>query len=437
MEIHSEQVENSVFFKQLDICCQKIAEQVTEKPVAEWTNSDYVKLSALLSRKTKVHLSESTLKRIFGKSKTSARYYPQKATRDALAQFIGCRDWYEFELKNPIPDSPNLSKPDPVASVATAVKKDSSFRKTVLLSILLVCIVVTAILLIRFPLSTEQSAENVHLYCLNPEGQTPHSALFKLNVKGELPDSLSNFEIDFGDGKLKRSNFRDSLVNHYYEVPGRYYPQLYYKNKVIDTGYVYLQTKGWSVTGSMQHDTTRVYPVSNTGSAIGEIPRILEKDIVNAGLDNKKTFFIAFTNIKPTHISGDNFQLSAHLTTSQDRAGVRCSQVDVTVFGETDYHSFDIMKLECAAWTSYKFSENYKEGKKNDLRELGHDLSNGGAVKFQVEHQQISLFVGSKKVLTTHYKKSIGKIMGVKISFSGIGRFDNFQLSDLKTNEKF
>ncbi|WP_316837288.1 hypothetical protein [Pedobacter nutrimenti] len=437
METHSEQVENSIFFKQLDICCQKIAEQVTEKPVAEWTNSDYVKLSALLSRKTKVHLSESTLKRIFGKSKTSARYYPQKATRDALAQFIGCRDWYEFELKTPITDGPNLSKPDPVVSVAPAVKKDRSLKKTVLLSILLVCIVVTAILLIRFPHSTEQSAENVHLYCLNPEGQTPHSAIFKLNVKGELPDSMSNFEIDFGDGRLKRSNFRDSLVNHYYEVPGRYYPKLYYKNKVIDTGYVYLQTKGWSVTGSMQYDTTRVYPISNTGTTIEEIPKISEDEIINAGIDNKKTFFIAFTNIKPTNLSGDNFELSTHLTTSKNRAGVRCSQADVTVFGETDYHSFDIMKLECAAFTSYKFSENYKEGKKNDLRELGHDLSNGGDVKLRVENQQINLYVGSKNVLTKPYKKPIGKIMGVKISFSGIGRFDNFQLSDLKTKEKF
>ena len=35
---------------------------------------------------TSVQISPNTLKRIFGKLKTHERYYPQKATRDALVQ---------------------------------------------------------------------------------------------------------------------------------------------------------------------------------------------------------------------------------------------------------------------------------------------------------------------------------------------------------------
>lgn len=97
MKNDSVQGENSVFFQQLDICCKKVAVKVGKKDISEWKNSDFIKLSELLHDQTKVTLSDHTLKRIFGKLKTSTRYFPQKATRDALAQFIGYRDWHEFE----------------------------------------------------------------------------------------------------------------------------------------------------------------------------------------------------------------------------------------------------------------------------------------------------------------------------------------------------
>ncbi|RYD72066.1 MAG: hypothetical protein EOP55_19475, partial [Sphingobacteriales bacterium] len=92
------QVDDKRFFEVLDLCCKKIEEKMGSKPIADWRSSDYNNLNSQLGRQTKVYLSENTLKRIFGRLKTPTRYYPQKATRDALAQFIGYRDWQEFEL---------------------------------------------------------------------------------------------------------------------------------------------------------------------------------------------------------------------------------------------------------------------------------------------------------------------------------------------------
>jgi alpha-galactosidase len=93
-----------LYFDTLDGCCKRIIEKMGDKPITDWRVSDYNTLSSLLGQQTKVYLSENTLKRIFGRLKTSQRYYPQIATRNALAQFIGYRDWQynRQKLKNGI-----------------------------------------------------------------------------------------------------------------------------------------------------------------------------------------------------------------------------------------------------------------------------------------------------------------------------------------------
>ncbi|KQM73005.1 hypothetical protein ASE74_21065 [Pedobacter sp. Leaf216] len=423
------QAENSVFFKQLDICCKKVAKEISEKSISEWRNSDYIKLSGLLHRKTKVHLSENTLKRIFGKLKTSTRYYPQKATRDALAQFIGFRDWYEFELLHPLNEKDTPIKPE----IKPGTSKHKN--KTYIYVLLGFGIIMTGIIFFLF-LSGNQSVSNVKLTCLNPEGKSPHSAIFKLDVLGNLPDDPSTFIIDFGDAKTKRSASANAVVNHYYETPGRYFPILYHKNTPIDTAYVYLQSKGWDVIATIQYDTTRVYPILKKISTAPDY-HVTTKELLNAGIDTSKTFFVSFANVRPTAISADNFEFSADIKTSAERPGVRCSQADIVVYGESDSHFLSIIKPECIAWSAYRFSEQFKNGDKTDLRAFGHDLTISKNVKLRVKNQHVSLLIDNKEVFKTTYHKPIGKLMGFKIMFAGIGSFKNFNLADLKTGEKF
>jgi hypothetical protein len=427
------QAENSVFFKQLDICCKKVAREISEKSISEWKNSDYIKLSGLLHRKTKIHLSENTLKRIFGKLKTSTRYYPQKATRDALAQFIGFRDWYEFELLHPVNEKETFAtftaEPD-----TKPIELKAKNKKFVYFASAFILVVIAFGICYLF--INKDEITNVKLTCLNPEGKSPHSAIFKLNVSGNLPDDPSTFIIDFGDDKTKRSAAANEVVNHYYETPGRYFPILYHKNTPIDTTYVYLQSKGWDIITTMQNDTTRVYPIPRKISIVPDY-HVSTKELINAGVDTNKTFFVSFANVRPTHISADNFEFSADIKTSAERPGVRCSQTDIIIYGERAYHSLSIIKPECIAWSFYQFSEMIKKGDKSDLREFGHDLTNGGTVKLRIENQHVVLFIDEKEIFKTTYCQAIGKLMGVKIRFAGIGSFKNFSLADLKTGEKF
>ena len=83
-------------FAFLEVCCRRVSETYGKPDWDKWANSDYVNLSHILFKQTHVRISPNTLKRIFGKIKTDLRYYPQKATRDALSVYIGHPDWDYF-----------------------------------------------------------------------------------------------------------------------------------------------------------------------------------------------------------------------------------------------------------------------------------------------------------------------------------------------------
>ena len=96
MKAGNGQYEIKQSFYHLDISCHSIADKFGKPVFAEWTNGDYIRLSSILLHATSVQISPNTLKRIFGKLKTPERYYPQKATRDALVQYLGYGDWDLF-----------------------------------------------------------------------------------------------------------------------------------------------------------------------------------------------------------------------------------------------------------------------------------------------------------------------------------------------------
>jgi len=433
MNEESLQAENILFFRNLDSCCQKIAEQTGNQDIASWKNSDYVKLSGLLYRKTKVHLGENTLKRIFGKVKTSNRYYPQKATRDALAQFIDFRDWQEFERINSLTiEKVPAPRPQPLEVPIQPSTKAKHTLKVILLAIVL--LLGTSLWVYLKSLIGDR---DIQLLCLNPNGISPHSALFKLSVKNNAKIKRSEYLIDFADGKSVKKSFSADLVNHYYEAPGRYFPVLFHHQKPIDTGQVYLQTKGWDLIAAVEHDTTRVYPVNSTVLQNQKKVSVSTAALIQSGVDTTKTFFVSFANIKPTTISADNFELNVFIQTSPSRPGVRCSQTDLIVYGENNFHSINLIKPECVVWSNLKFSEKQLDGTKDDLRPQGQDLRSGKQVKLRIENQNAHLFVDNREIINTSYKIPIGKLMGVKIRFAGVGSFEDFQLNDLKTKESF
>ncbi len=431
------QAGDSVFFQHLDLCCQKVAEKLGDGNISGWTNSDYIRLSRMLQRETKIHLSENTLKRIFGKVKTPERYHPQKATRDALALYIGFADWETFVREHP---RPAMREENDISQTGKKVKVKIAQKKRTLLFVIVSIIGIAGLTVWQFMIKENPVAVNtggVKFICNNPEGENPHSASFLIRLPENFPGDISGFTVDYGDSKRERKVTAGKVFTHYFEIPGRYYPVLKYNSIPIDTVFVYLKTSGWSATADMEHDTTRVYPISNANLFKDGGIKINSKELHYAGVDTSRTFYVNFVNTRPLNINGDNFELRANVNASQIRPGVRCSQVNVEVYGEKTKHTILFMKPGCVSWSVLRVSEITKDGELEDLSSLGADFTNGGTLKLKVADKHLTIFINEKPVYEISYKVPLKKIYGVKIAFSGIGTLNDLVLKDIGTGEVF
>ncbi|MCE6990510.1 hypothetical protein [Dyadobacter sp. CY323] len=429
---------------QLDHCCRLVSEVYGKPDIGKWTNGDYVKLGYTLYKKTQVQISPNTLKRIFGKIRTDVRYYPQRATRDALARYIGYSDWENFntskpvfttQVHNAVREEVSYSPVIVIDPVETSVSDEKRQRWPLALAGMIVLVVAFVFSYKLF--FVNHLPEEVRLVCQNPVGGNPHSAVFVLPGLGAYTDPKDQYVIEFGDGRKIPVTMGDSLYSHYYEVPGRYHAVLKKNGYALDTASVYLQTDGWTATAEMMYDTTRVYPIEIADLLISGKKSVSALEVSHAGVDTNRTFFVKFINTHITHIDGDNFDLFIKLKTSPSRAGVRCSQVRVTVFGETSKHLFDVMKPGCVHWTDLQFSEINKQGESNQLNFLGADLHQGGSVQMKVVNKHARVFINEKQVYETDYLEPLKQIYGLGITFAGIGEIHSVLLKDLKTGKTF
>jgi hypothetical protein len=142
-------------------------------------------------------------------------------------------------------------------------------------------------------------------------------------------------------------------------------------------------------------------------------------------------------NTQPTKISGDNFELSCKLNSSEERPGVRCSQIMTVIYGEKSYHKLFLMKPGCEAWTNLTFSEFYRDGREDDLNFLAADFSKGGDLKLRIENKKVSVVLNGVEVYTAQYNFPLGNIYGIKIAFAGVGKVYDVALKDLQTGLPF
>jgi len=442
MKLTSEKDQFTDMFHCLDICCRQVAETYGRLDFAAWSNLDYIKLSGQLYRKTSVQISPSTLKRVYGKIKTPERYFPQSATRDALAQFAGHTDWDDLVSKsakeNMVPVAmPGMEmvllneEPYPSTIQTISITSAKTRSKKYWIPVLLIVAVAIGWYFLKPEPQVNIPPGSVRLQCQNARGESPHSAFFMISRQGNQPMDDKGFSVVFGDQKDGHNFTAGNQFSHYYEKPGRYYAVLKYRNQPLDTAVIYLTTPNWTAVASMERDTTRVYPIDRGKIIAGGKMMVSASDLHNSGVDTNHTFFVEFSNIRPLDIDGDNFDLSASLQTSMPRSGVRCSQVRITLFGEKAKISTMYIMPGCVSWANAIYSEIHKDGAAEVLNYMGADLREGGNIRIRVIDKKLSLFVHDSLVHQLAYKFPLEKIYGVQFHFAGIGTVNSYSLEDL------
>jgi hypothetical protein len=85
-------MKNEVFY--VEKCRELVEQKLSWGDSANWQNQDFERLSERIFEVTKVNLSSSTLKRVWGK--VSYNSTPHPTTLNTLARFVGYENWRAF-----------------------------------------------------------------------------------------------------------------------------------------------------------------------------------------------------------------------------------------------------------------------------------------------------------------------------------------------------
>ncbi len=383
-----------------------------------WHNDVFTELSEKIHEETKVLLSATTLKRVWGR--VNYKSTPSISTLNALAQFAGYRNWRDFK---------NTKKESKLTFYQKTVS--ANFR-VIMFSAFIIAVLFVSILAMSNNKSAKAKDYSKISFKSKPivEG-LPNSVIFDFNLEGVTSNNIL-IQQYWDTSKTIEINKEQTQATGQYYYPGYFRAKLLIDNEIVREHDLFIKTKGWM--GTIDYEP---------------IPKYFEQEQVkvkNTLAFSKEVFDEISSNEKPINstfhfvddlgdFSGDNFQLESKIkSTFNEKWGV-CQKTTLIIIGTKSAFLIPFSITGCASEMNLMLSDVYLEGKKNDLSALGTDLSDFRKIKVLNQNKKVSVFIDSTQVYTKAYKESIGTIVGIRFRFKGVGEVKDFRLSNLEGNK--
>ena len=215
----------------IEILKKELAKQLKSEPADRWQQRDFENLSSQIDQSTRVMLSISTLKRIW---KNEYQKLPHKNTLNALVEFIGYKDWYDFVCEHSESNKISLQK--------FSLKK-IHIPKFIYVSASAIAVFVLIILL--FKSKPASSTFDVGFSSKKVVAQgVPNTVIFDYDIsKLEFDSAFIQQSWDMRRrARLKKDEHQTTSV---YYFPGYHYAKLIVDNKVLKEHQIYITTADW------------------------------------------------------------------------------------------------------------------------------------------------------------------------------------------------
>ena len=414
----------------LERCISLIQEKLEWGSPEKWTNNNYERLHALISEKTSVDISITTLNRIFGKKYTTSKdyYNPQLATKNALAQFLDYKNWNEFKLKNE-----NLIQQVGVQTSSQPQDELNSFshtdaidkKRTVSFKALLIIINTILFCII-----------GVSIYYYNRNTLKPEFTF--------VPETLTAFSnttigFNYDISNLKAKNVLIDLDNilyplpkdknyfsNFFQFPHYYHIHLIADGKVLYKNGIHIQNKQWTTIFShngVYHNIGNSLLI--TGGKMSLDPKIVDSLKLKY---TDKEYWVEYRLIKNFEADGDNFTMETSCKNSILEGGIYCHDTEIQIVGENTDSRVTLINPNCSRFVKIKFGDSSAEGEYTNLSGFEQDMSQWKKVQIKVSNKTVNVFIEGKNVYSVKYNEPVGKIKGITFRFKGLGSVDYVKL---------
>lgn len=401
----------------LEECIRMLERKLNQGPYSQWTASDFSVLSQQIFDATGKTVSDSTLKRIFGKKDAGENYTPQLYTRNALAEYLGFKDWQQFKVHLKEGDSQGHT---------------TSQRKNKHPLILIGTITLIGLLLvIIIYLGGFKGGEEVWLKAERTSQTVPITTVFHYDVS-EVKDSVF---IDFGNNTPVPLPKDKHKITEYYKAAGIFFPRILTRKKVLDSVRIVNFSAGWQ-GGYSPNDDYRMFIPFEDSAVFRQDDRlyIAPSDLKIPDPLYNKGIYAEYRLMRDFNVSLDNLEFSATVKNSPHEGGKLCYDVEIWLIGSEDNCKVRFVEPGCFRYGQLKISEKVFSGRYDDLSALARDLKNWTTISIKLESKLVIIQYNSSDIVKQEYQKNLGKLQGFYFRYYGTGSLGDVSIRSSREN---
>ena len=402
-----------------------LKKEIEKKLVLDTSNtsiksSDLEYVAKIVSEKSGISLSLSTLKRIW---KEDFSQIPQPTTLNALVTVLDYNNWQEFKQANVIkPYHKDIRK---IALPLTGILVIAGI--IVLLFFLKSGKKSTTTLKINGPIqfSTKKTVTS----------GLPNTVIFNYDVSNVQADSFF-FQQSWNDNQRKRIDPNGKAITTIYYESGYHRAYLFANDSAIAIQQVYILSNGWEP--HIYYSDKDLVPIDFKNENIIKKGQLhLDKSLLEKQhVDFSKYFYTRIVNSRKFNVSSDNFSLISRIKLDSLRYS-ECPWIDIIVVNEKNIFIIVLQKKGCEYYAYYKLGEIERKGSDNDLSALGCNIYQWQEVGIKVINKNATISINGKECFNEQYKEDFGKIVSLIYIFERTGSIDFVKLSGKKDNVVF
>ena len=377
----------------------------------KWRQRDMEYLVRLIQEQSGVLLSLSTIKRLL----RNDQQVPQPATLNALVSVLDYRDWQEFKMDNT--QSSKNKRPKVMVPLALGV------------SILVT--IIGLVVILGYGAGPGQvpkiKGEVTFLANKTVSSGVPNTVIFTYDVKNIEADS---FFIKQSWNELEKTRI-DPSGTHFssiYYYPGFHRAKLIANDSIIKRKFIHITSGGWLPV--VRKDITDQIPVYIQRTFEDDDALSLSRvDLVTSQVDLQEPFLLTYFNVKDYGgIHSDNFELETRLKVDE-LGNDACPFIRVMVMTEQRMFLVRLVESGCEYNAGLRIGEVVQNGRNNDLSKLGVDVHSWQDLTLKVVDKHATVMLDGHQVHEIDFQEDLGEIVGLSITFQGIGSVEYARIS--------
>ncbi len=223
-----------------------------------------------------------------------------------------------------------------------------------------------------------------------------------------------------------------SITQDQQQATGIYYFPGYFRAKLLVAGRsvrehdLFLKSDGW--LGTIEYEPVPKYfdPIVLNYSGL-KCPQEVVEEV--AGRDQPISTVFHYVN-DLGQVSGDNFSFKTTIQNTFDDRWAVCQSMRIYFIGTEGAMIIPFAKIGCSSENNLMLNDKYLSGKKHDLSDFSADFTEPTELEIRVNNKQVVVKIDDKTVYALAYNKSVGRLVGLRFKFKGIGEVLDFEIID-------